>query len=234
MHLFKLAAFSLLTFGCVNSTIEPKHSDVIPVEKPKSKKESCAAIQRNLNMNWEQRKYWCAPEEFKTKQKPKQLSHKNQKKLSSSDKQKSATNIVRILQNLSKDDLEIILGKLASAYEQVIAKQTTSSTVKTYASTARINEAELVWFAPSIEVLGPQGRKKIESLIAGNAGKILLRGYASEKLDTKCDDLDQLAVGRALSVRKMLQAHGIDESKIKILYRDKAKSGRFVEVAFNG
>ncbi len=266
MRLFKLAALSMVTFGCANYPITP-----ISVKEQKTPatteiaKAKCQKVQRDLRVSWEERNYWCNQYGISASNIKKKNQHiKKDASLKANQSKKNliskvtdkTVDVVSVLQNLSKKDLEEVLAKLSVAYKNAVTQKAVSNTtvtqtpvfkpVKKTSETkvitqstkpaSKISDAELIWFAPNVEVLGPQGREKIESLITGDSDtdKILLRGYASEKLDAKRDDLDQLAVARALSVRKLLKQNGIDESKVKILYRNKAENGRFVEVIFNG
>ncbi len=251
MRVLKLLAVSLLVFGCTDSTVNIKTESKIEItEKPQRK--SCSMIERDLSISWKQRKYWCAPDGYEQKSVTKPMPAKAQINKNKSHNEKpeiqknvsvtpnqQVINIVDVLRTLSKKDLEAVLSKLVIAYKTQAAldqnMRNTQNNLKPL-SDIQINDAELVWFAPNIEVLGPKGRNKIQLLLKGDidAQQIVLRGYASEELDTDRQDLDQLAVARALSVRKMLQEKGIDESKIKILYRNKKENGRYVEVMING
>ena len=85
-------------------------------------------------------------------------------------------------------------------------------------------------FAHTVQVLGAQGRAKIDALLGEvkQARQIELRGATLEDgLETW---KNEFAVGRALAVRKRLTEAGVDRHRIKILYRDPAEIARWVRV----
>lgn len=254
---------SLIVIGCSSfeSNLQTEKKEVVTkqitkTETVKVQQDKCLKVKRDLSVSWEERKYWCNPGKkaaAKTgKVKTTAPKRSLKKNLSATDsingEQKDIGNVellIGVVKNLSKEDLRYVLGKIADAYEEYEKHEKhekkqnkIAAADKTNAKITQISpEEHLIWFAANIEVLGLQGKAKLEKIIStdiDSSKKILLRGYASSEKDTEREDLDRLAVGRALSVRKMLEKYGIDESKVKILYRDKSKSGRYVEVILNG
>lgn len=75
--------------------------------------------------------------------------------------------------------------------------------------------------------------KQVDALIpqARAASRIRLRGIAVEKATPEAND--QLSVVRAWSVRREMIHQGVDETHIRILYRDPTKTESGVEVVFN-
>ncbi len=88
----------------------------------------------------------------------------------------------------------------------------------------------IIPFAHTIQVLGPQGRAKVDALLSEvkQARHIELRGATLE--DGSEAWKNQFAVGRALAVRKRLTEAGVDRHRIKILYRDPDEVARWVRV----
>jgi outer membrane protein OmpA-like peptidoglycan-associated protein len=95
--------------------------------------------------------------------------------------------------------------------------------------------ATAVWFAPDVEVLGLQGSQRALSVLeeAKRASRVYLRGHASP-LDVTRADHDQLAIGRAYSLRKFFESHGIAPERITILHRNPEVQSRHVEVMLRG
>ena len=84
-----------------------------------------------------------------------------------------------------------------------------------------------VWFAPGRDTLGPQGSARIERLAANPAWQrgIWLQGTAQSSDANR----QQIAIGRALAVRKALRAQGFADS-VRIKYHRPEIDGRYVEV----
>ena len=94
-----------------------------------------------------------------------------------------------------------------------------------------------VWFPRDQEVLGPKGIEKVRALIADVAGarQVTLQGlYESTEIHEAAEkERERFSVGRALSVRRIWEQAGMDQSKFKILHHDPSRSGRFVEITLD-
>lgn len=218
--------------------------------------DTCSNIQRDLSRSWQERQYWCAPERLKESRED--VTRQSLLATGISTVNTLAQVSTSIYRNL-KDDSKPSQGdrSVLNALKLMVVAPHTKSSPRPEAqqnvaysapvSSSRTNSSkpqppatdalDLVWFAPNIEVLGPNGTQTatdIIPLVKNGNQRILLRGYASESADTKRSDLDHLAVGRAWSVRKLFEANGIDVNRITILYRDPQQDGRHVEVMTRG
>lgn len=241
---------SMIALGCLScSTVEEK--EIAPAAKPTVTapvaEDKCAVVSRNLRISWQERQYWCSPEykrnpivtgsKVKTSDKAKPGSKQKQYKSLTPAGNKpvslKATADAKVERQLAE-----FLGKVYAGEYDIDGVKLA---VKSYDLVADyINELrnDKVWFAANVEVLGINGAKTVEEIVSrqnkDNIKQVKLRGYASITADNKSKKgLDELAVGRALSVRELLAQNGIPKSKIKILYRNQDVNGRYVEVMVN-
>lgn len=240
----KRTAFTFaVVLGCLScSTVEKKEEAVAkpPVAVTPVVEDRCAIVSRNLRVSWQQRQYWCSPE-HKRNDAAVNTKVKNSTKKEWSKKLKQTRKQPVSQKTSAEKKIEAFMGKVVAGE---FNPDGIKLAVKTYhVATDFMKKIEeeyqrKVWFAANVEVLGVNGAKTVREIITRKdkhkIKQIKLRGYASAIADKRRrKELDKLAVGRALSVRKLLAQNGIPRSKIKILYRDRDVNGRYVEVMVN-
>ncbi len=196
----------------------PKNTEAAPEPEPKSPPIQCAIAQRDLTLPWGQRRYWCRPE--------------------------GAPIADAALPAIRHVAPTVACGpKPQPAPSQPEPPQ---ASVRPVHQAPAIAGQYIIRFAPTAVALGPAGRRQAEALLPAarthcrhNKAShcVFLQGSTlgpERERNPLIADPDELAVGRALAVRAVLEAGGIERERIKIFHRDPAQVTRQVEVRFDG
>lgn len=201
---------------------------------------SCQQVQRDLGRSWLERRYYCVPEAVSIKIKSTyHVLHRSSVSVARMTQSavyegwKSAAESVKF--HLVGNQVRNVNTDVPENDTLHVSRSVSSPTRIVSASHEEETVAVAVWFAPNIEVLGVQGTQRAHAVLdqAQKASRIYLRGHASP-MDRARPDHDQLAVGRAWSIKKFFESHGIEAERITILHRNPEVPSRHVEVMLRG
>ena len=202
--------------------------------------ESCEPILRDLSVDWDQRDYWCDGGRLMVRRTVLLASLEEARRQLAALRRSADsidTNTRRVLSRIDSRQMHDASESSVKTESPAIAPMPSRADSDFVESGTVVADSARIVFARGREVLGPRGRRAVDSLAqrVASGSRVTLRGHLIESEFPLTDPLaaERRSVGRSLAVREAWRDAGVDVAAVTILHHSGRFDGAYVEVVID-